>query len=71
MFHSFITLLFTSDKIINNICHRTHVLSEMMLIKSSLLDRTRVAIKSPYTVPVITIAAFVIVVLTLVFQFFH
>ena len=49
----------------------THVFSEMMLIRSSLLDRIKVAIRSPYTISVITIAALVVAVLTLVYQFFR
>ena len=50
---------------------RMHVLSEMILIKPSLLEKTKVAIRSPYTVSVITISAFVVAVLTLVHQFFR
>ncbi len=49
----------------------TQELAEMILVKPSSWERTKAAIKSPYTVSVATIITLVVAILAIVFQFLH
>lgn len=49
----------------------TQKLAEMILVKPSLWEKTRAAIKSPYTISIISLVTLMVAILTIVFQFFH
>jgi hypothetical protein len=49
----------------------THELANMLLVRPSLWERTRAAVRSPYMLSVVTIITLVVMVLTMMFQFLH
>jgi hypothetical protein len=49
----------------------TQELVKMILVKSSLWDRTKALIRSPFTVSLISISTLIVAILTIAFQFFH